>query len=172
MKDLRKLYQECLKELDDIGIKYGKISIIKENSRLTRTWGYCKRLPYPSHSWEDNRYEINISSRLLSDDVDDVHVKDTIIHEILHTCKNSLNHGAEWKRLANIVNEHYPQYNIKTRTSSSEKKIDDDIEFKYIIECSSCHHQWKYRKKTKVVKFCEALKCPLCKTETLHLIKE
>lgn len=169
MKNLEKLYKECLLELDAIGIQYGKIASIKENSRLTKTWGNCRRISPRNTKWEDCSYEIKISSRLLNDSVDDNAVKNTIIHEILHTCENCLNHGNTWKIQAEKVNREYPQYNIKRTTSFSEKGISENDEYKYIIECSTCHRKWRYRKKTKVVNMHEFLKCPFCKTTTLTL---
>ena len=42
MKDLNKLYCECIKELDSIGVKYGNIVSVVVNTRAKKRWGQCK----------------------------------------------------------------------------------------------------------------------------------
>ena len=168
MKNLDKLYKECLKELDDINIKYGKIVSISSNNRLTRTWGRCKRFATYSQG-EEYTFTIEISSRLLKDNVSDDATKNTIIHEILHTCKNCQNHGMQWQKMAEEVNKHYPKYNIKRTTSHTEKGISEEDEYKYVIECNLCHRKWKYRRKTRVVEQCKNIECPACHKYSLKL---
>lgn len=166
MKDLQKLYNECLQELNNIDIEYGVIRSISINNRLTRTWGLCRTF-YENGC--DKVFRIDISSRLLKDDVDDIATKDTIIHEILHTCEGCQNHGKEWKKQAEKVNKEYPQYHISRTTSTTKKGISDENEYKYIIQCKTCKKKWKYRRNTNVVKKCKFLDCPICHTKTLEL---
>ncbi len=111
MKDLNKLYCECIKELDSIGVKYGNIVSVVVNTRAKKRWGQCKIVRNAS-CWADRRYEISVSSRLLEDNIPDKGTKETIIHEILHSCYGSNNHGPEWKNNVNLVN-HKLGYNIK-----------------------------------------------------------
>lgn len=128
--------------LIDCGIDYGNIDEVKVNSRLTRVWGNCGYTKYAS-DWERCSYVINISSRLLSDDVSDNALMDTLIHEILHTCRGCMNHGGRWKKLASIVNAKFG-LNIKRCTSSEEKHIKEDpIIYKYAVKCPRCGHVYK-----------------------------
>lgn len=113
MKDLNKLYCECIKELDSIGVKYGNIVSVVVNTRAKKRWGQCKIVRNAS-CWADRRYEISVSSRLLEDNIPDKGTKETIIHEILHSCYGSNNHGPEWKNNVNLVN-HKLGYNIKKK---------------------------------------------------------
>ena len=158
MKNLQKLFEECMEEVTLVGIEPGKIIKIEENTRFKKTWGKCYLV-----SKLDNTYRIEISSRLLEDTVDDISVKNTIVHEILHSCKNCMNHGPEWKKVADIINRNYPQYNIKRLTSSKEKGIEFNPDnFKYVLECKECHNQFGYHRMSKVVKNYKRFKCAKC----------
>lgn len=140
MKDLQKLFKECKEELDCIGIKYGCIESITINTRAKKRWGQCK-ITLNSQYWENRIFSINISERLLHDDISDNSCKNTIMHEIIHTCEYCFNHGSEWKHIADIVNDCYSFYNIKRCTSSEEKGINEEIEkkeSKYILRCTKC----------------------------------
>ena len=163
MKNLQEVYKECLKELDDINIKYGNISAIYTNARFKSTWGKCRL------DKKHNTYKIEINPCLLNDDISDISLKDTIIHEILHTCKNCLNHGTEWKRLANIVNKKYPQYHIKRTTSAKEKEVEH--EYKYILECTLCKRRIGYHRISNAVKHPEYYTCKCSRKSKLMRIK-
>lgn len=151
MKDLQKLFNECKKELDDIGIKYGNIVKLEVNYRFKKTWGQCSYV-----NKNENKFKIEIAAKLLQDDIDDISTKNTIIHELLHSCKDCMNHGNEWKRLANIVNKKYPQYNIKRTTSNKSKGIEyEDKDFNYILECKKCGNKLYFSKMCKRIIYAE-----------------
>lgn len=138
MKNLRNLVLECKTMLDELGIKYGYIESVTINTRAKQRWGQCK-ITLNSQYWENRIFSINISDRLLQDDVSDIAIKNTIIHEILHTCEGCFNHGTEWKIMADIINTHYKEYNIKTKTSTEEKGIEEDVtQYKYVLRCKKC----------------------------------
>ena len=80
------------------------------------------------------------------DDIDDIATKTTVMHELLHSCDNAMEHKHEWLRLANKVNQAYG-YNIKRCTSASEKMTDEQIKRynkpvehtkTYICRCNEC----------------------------------
>lgn len=157
MKDLQKLFKECKKELDYIGIKYGRIESITINSRAKKRWGQC-RITLRSQSWENRIFSINISERLLQDDITDNACKNTIMHELIHTCNNCFNHGSEWKHIADIVNDFYSFYNIKRCTSAEEKGINEEIEKKesrYILRCKCCGKLFYKDRMCNVVRYPE-----------------
>ena len=114
MKDLLKLVRECKEELDAIGIEYRTVRNWTVNTRSKRRWGQCKVV-------SSDVFDINISVRLLADQVSDTAAKDTIIHELLHTVEGCLKHTGKWKALAEKVNRAYPQYHIKRATTEEEK---------------------------------------------------
>ncbi len=106
MKDLKLLVDECIAELNSIGINCGRIRNIEINTRAKSRWGQCKTV-------KTGVFDIEISARLLDDNVDDLAAKNTIIHELLHTVKGCHGHTGKWKILAEYVNKKFTQYNIK-----------------------------------------------------------
>ena len=139
-KDLWKIAVECIEELEAINIQVGKILSFEINYTANRRWGQCCRKPNGWHT-------INISYKLLANDVDIKALKDTLFHELLHTCDGCMNHGTRWKNYADRVNKAYG-YNIKRCTSAEEKNIEDDREklAKYKFVCEDCG-QVIYRQK-------------------------
>ena len=134
MKDLTKLFNECLKECSKLGIRYGNIVEVTINTRAKKRWGQtCRRA---------DGFHINISSVLLRDDVSDEATKDTIMHEILHTVDGCFDHKAKWQTMADKVNKAYG-YNVKRCTGAWEKGIDSSLmetthNKTYIIKCEKC----------------------------------
>lgn len=119
MKDLWEIKQECERELDKIGIKYGMVTGIKINNRLKACWGRIKK-----HKLENGNYtyQIEICKDLVHPTTPIISLKETIIHELLHSCEGGWDgHRGEWKVLANKVNKAYPQYNIVTGQTIEEK---------------------------------------------------
>ena len=144
---------DCKTELDNLDIEYGFIQSVTVNTRAKKRWGMCTEEG-------EGIYKIEISSKLLKDDVEDIHAKNTIIHEILHTCDGCLNHGKEWQRLANKVNNAYG-YNIKRTTSYAEKGIERPTA-NYIVKCPCCNAKWEYMRMTKTVQFPNKYQCSKC----------
>ena len=65
-------------------------SKVAVNSRAVRRFGCC--------IVKDNKFYIEISSKLL--DAPEQMRKQTLAHEILHTCPGCKNHGNRWKQYA------------------------------------------------------------------------
>ena len=139
MKDLQMIATECIRDLNAIGIyPHCKAEDFSVNTRAKQRWGQCRK--------KGDKYSINISNRLLYDDIDDMATKTTVMHELLHSCDNAMEHKHEWLRLANKVNRAYG-YNIKRCTSASEKMTDEQIKRynkpvehakTYICTCGKC----------------------------------
>lgn len=155
MKDLQELAFRCRAELASLQIPYGKVKIWSINCRAKARWGLCKKLP-------DGTYEIEIAKALLQDDVDDIAVKNTIIHELIHTCPGCFKHTGKWKQYADRVNRYLPQYNIKAATSEIEKGVAIERKapvYRYCLKCSSCGTEIKRQKKTAVIEHPEHYRC-------------
>ncbi len=135
MKDYEKLQKDCINELRHLGIKLGSISAWKINNRAKSRWGLCQMN-------SDGTYSIEIAYRLLSDDnISEKACKETIIHELLHTCKGCMRHTGKWKYYAEVVNQVYG-YNIKRITQGYEKGVENysvnEMSIKYIFTCGKC----------------------------------
>lgn len=157
MKDLIKLANECMTELDAIGIQYGKINNWSVNTRAKSRWGYCKCVP--------GGFEIQISNRLLADNVPDIHTKNTIMHELLHTVPGGLSHTGKWKILANKVNAKYG-YNIKRTTSEEEKGLESrevkERPVKHQYRCKGCGQTIERTRESKFTKYYDKYTCGAC----------
>ena len=165
MKDLNKLFNECKAELDSIGIQYGNIVSIEVNYRAWKRYGHC-RVVKRAKNWEDNLYSINISSFLLAGDVPDESVKNTIIHELLHSCKDCMNHKREWKKQADVVYRKLG-YKIKRTTSYEEKGLDESVMvpqrgYKYVFRCQGCGAEVKRMRRSKFTENHTSYKCKRC----------
>ncbi len=166
MRDLMEMAIECMDMLDGIGIQYGNLLDITPNTRARRRWGQCKSVP--------GGFTININADLLDERNDINGLKDTILHELLHTVSGCMNHGEKWKRLAEMVNKKYGMH--ISRTNSAEDKgvtyrrdpywhyevtyrVNNNV---YLIKCQCCGHTYKRMKKSKVVQHPELFRCGRC----------
>ena len=119
---LQKLYQECIQELENIGIQItnnkdiGQIEI-KLSKRNNKRYGACKQLE-PDKStmyiekikrkryvkyWKYNKHIIEISPWVM--ELQDKVIKNTIIHELIHCMPNCNDHGEIFKKYAKYINQ-------------------------------------------------------------------
>lgn len=145
-RKLLELKDDCMYELDSIGLAdmIGEIETWYVDKRATRRLGVCKHRKSMGYVYNN----IGISSWLLKD-FDEKTIKNTIIHEILHTFEGCNNHGYKWQKYADIVNTKLG-YNIK-RLSSLEticenNDIDynkyENVHYKYKGTCKKCGYVW------------------------------
>lgn len=160
MKNLYRLLVECEQELKALGIEYGHIDSIEPNSRAQSRWGQCRRISSPYGV----RYKININQKLLQDNVEDIHVKETILHELLHTCEGGMSHTGVWKANADKVNKAYG-YKIKREDSYKDKGLEAPVKNvvpKYILRCTKCGATINRQRMSDVVKHPEYYRCAKC----------
>lgn len=151
MRDLQQYISICQYELASIGIQCGAIEEIKVNTRAKRKFGLCQK--------SNNGYIIEISYILLYEQNPELALKNTIIHELLHTCEGCFNHGVQWQVLADKVNKHFG-YHIQRIDS------DDDIgivynpcKYKYVLKCKKCGSEFKRMKRSNFVAHPEYYRC-------------
>ena len=156
MHDLKSALNECKKELDALNIPYGPVVSITPNTTAASRWGQCRRL-------YNGTYTINISTRLLRENVPINGLKSTIMHELLHTCPNSFNHGKTWKRYAEQVNSKYG-YNVQRCDTSNDKgvvEIISDVKFAY--KCLGCGAIVVRNRASNFTKHPENYRCSACR---------
>lgn len=112
MRDLIDFTIQCMNELDRIGIPYGNVIDVTIKTRAKKRWGQCRKVP--------GGFTININVVLLDEKNDVDGLRNTIFHELLHTCPDCWNHGTQWKAYAAMIRRELG-YNIQ-RTSSAEEK--------------------------------------------------
>lgn len=165
---LEKLYKECIDELGKIDIHildektYGKIDINLSNKSPKR-YGCCKQ-ECPDKKYKKVRkyknrkvisyqkfklHHIYVSRWVM--ELNDVIIKNTIMHELIHCIPFCNDHGIEFKKYANYINEKLG-YNI---SRVGNKKVDyknSNIEYKenevynYKVKCVKCGQTF-YRKR-------------------------
>lgn len=165
MRDVNVIAIECMRELENIGIKCGNVIKIDINTRAKKRWGQCRKI--------GNNYIIEVNQILLREDTDIDGLKNTIIHELLHTCKGCMKHTGEWKQLAEKVNRYYG-YNIKRCDSADEKGISEEQKkkiqteraaarkVKYTFKCTCCGQKVERYRESKFTKYPELYRCAVC----------
>ena len=171
MRDLEAVAIECMEMLDKINIKYGNIKSITINTRARARWGQCKKIP------GTKEFTININQDLLDERNSVDGLKNTIIHELLHSVEGCMNHGPKWKKQADIVENTYGIH--ITRTSSAEDK---GIEYRrsksvrqstgklYIIECERCGYQYRHQRMSKSVQHPDWYGCGRCNGSLVRIM--
>jgi len=97
-----------------------------------------------------NNEEITIGiSRLLFKD--DQELKNTILHEMIHTIVGCCNHGMLWKQYATIVTKATGHEITRTGCVSSIIKKEMVGKAKYIVTCDKCNRKIYRYKKSKLV---------------------
>lgn len=175
---LNKLYGECIKELQSIGIDIlnekliGKIDI-QLSKRKTKRYGCCKQeKPERKTRYLENgiikygkfnKHTIEISSWVM--ELKDEIIKNTIIHEIIHCMPYCNNHGNEFKKYAKYINQKL-NYNITRVGNKVEDYKKSNIEYKekenykYKIECKTCGQTFFRKRLSK--NFTRKYRCGKC----------
>ena len=145
---LQRLAKESEKELQAIGLG----DKLKSDIKYTINYKAKKRLGQCCE-----KRNINISSWLLEIG-DDHDIKNTIIHEILHTFEDTIGHKEKWQYYARYVNNR-TDYHI-TRTTSINKIYEKankvrptrEIHYRWKITCTKCGKVfYRQRINTKVL---------------------
>ena len=130
MKDYMSLYKICRDELKRIGVDTSDNIEVKITKKTSVFGQYIRK---------NGMETIEISNSLLKDDIPDVAIKDTIIHELLHSVAPYDGHKGKWKMLANKVNASYPVYHIQRTGSKTDYGMKPDMfEYRYLIRCKKC----------------------------------
>lgn len=179
---LNNIYNECLKELKDIGIdilnnKNVGIIDINISKRNNKRYGCCKQEEPDKGSkivekkgfkkivkyqiYKKHHIEISPWVLKLNNDI----IKNTIIHELIHCLPYCNNHGKEFKKYAKYINQNLG-YNIATLGNKKEDYIKSNIQYnenelyKYKIICNKCGQEF-YRKRLNK-NFLRKYRCGKC----------
>ena len=137
-RKLADVYKECVGELDAIGVPYGTVTEVTVNYRAKSRWGQCVR---------DNArgtFTINIRCDLLMEYASEKGLKETILHELIHTCPHCMNHGPEWVKWVELVNDCYA-YAIKRANTAEDKGMAAEYYEAIKIEREQKRMNAKYR---------------------------
>lgn len=130
MNDFNSLMRDVKNEMLAVRIPVSdKISpVVHINTRAKKRFGQC--------IFRNGMFTIELSAILL--EAPERSCRQTLAHELIHTCKGCDNHGAIFKKYAQVMNRTYG-YNIKCTNTAEEMGVAGmKAEPKYIIECTSC----------------------------------
>ena len=145
-EQVTKMLEEERVNLEKIGIPISK-DICPEIrfAKATSWYGMCEPRRY--HNGRMYKFRICFSEYHLASD--EKSVRNTIIHELLHTCPDCLNHGPKWQKYAAVVNAKM-SYDIKrcggdkeSAAESLAKGREEKYGMGHLLECKKCGAQWK-----------------------------
>ena len=151
--------EECKEELRALNIEFAENVYFEINTRAKSRFGRCRKVC----SW-NNEFTIEITDMLLEKNVPTKSLKNTIIHELLHTVDGCMNHKSKWKNLANKVNNAYG-YDIKRASSFEERGVKMEIapkKINYMFKCKGCGQTIKRTRKSKFTEFYNYYTCGCC----------
>ena len=147
---INELLAEVIEQARALGIPVSEdiVPEVRLNRRATGRFGCCIR--------RAEIYTIELSERLLK--ARETAVRQTLAHEVLHTCRGCANHGARWKSYAARMNEAYG-YAI-ARTDTCEKLgVEDTVQARYLVVCTRCGAQFRRSRKSRLVEHPERYRC-------------
>ena len=143
MQTLQRHLDYCKKLCESENVPIQEVTEIKLNYKSVSRWGLCTRIA-------PDKFEIEISERLL-DSVESLNGLDnTILHELIHTCDGCFNHGPLWKKYAARFEKH--GFHITRCNSAEEKGVTvDESQYKWKVVCNVCGTESFYTRKTQTV---------------------
>ncbi len=100
---------------------------VKINRRAVNRLGCCRR--------QGGGYVIELAARVAEGEEESC--RETLAHELLHTCPGCQNHGGLWKEYARQMNKVYG-YNIRRVAAEGTTESIQPRPFKYIVRCEEC----------------------------------
>ena len=140
-------------ELRALGIPLSRriLPRVKVNTRARRRLGCCYARP-------DGTFEIEVSARLREDPAA---LRQTLAHELLHTCRGCRNHGETWKAYAARVNQALGMDIARLAPAGEEEparlRVDQP---KYLLRCTACGKLIPRSRLSKAVKQPWRYRCP------------
>jgi len=145
-----KLLQEVIAEAKRINIPISNniLPEVKVNTRAKNRFGCCKK--------KGNSFQIEIASFM--NQAKEIDIRETLAHEILHTCKDCFNHQLQWQAWAYKMNREYG-YSINTVGDAVAMGIAIPMKRNYVLVCQKCNNEIVKERMCKVVKHPEKFHC-------------
>lgn len=101
------------------------------NTRAKGRFGQCKK--------RGNKFTIEIS--FLLEQTEDHYIKQTIAHELLHTCPDCFNHQSQWQQYSRKMNKAYGYDISRTNTCDNLGIAQTQKQRNYVIVCQGCKRE-------------------------------
>ncbi len=165
------LINECINELNALHIDISDSILFKTNTGFSR-FGFCKKTPKGV-----TKYVIAINKWF----IEDIAIKETIMHELVHTVDGCYNHGKKFHDLAYLISETYNSnisvignYKLDERAyknKGSKRRVFEadnfDPKTMVMMYCPSCKRQFAIKK--NAIKINMRWVCKKCNKRLLYL---
>lgn len=150
MNDINALLKEVIRDARTLKIPVSRLIApeVVINTRAKMRFGCCRK--------KGLGWVIEISDRLL--DADEKIVRETLAHEILHTCHGCQNHQRKWKDYAAMMNEAYG-YEIKRTGKAEDMGVTPEKIARYALKCEKCGLILTRTRRSKVINHPERYRC-------------
>lgn len=141
--------EHCASQMLALGLKPAEKITYQLNHRAKKRLGLCKKV--------GNAYTIEISAFL--NEADEKAVETVLYHELLHTCRGCMDHGALWKKYAALLGESLGL--SITRCTKVEGEVGKAFQ-NYSITCQGCGYVFYRQRKSKVIQNPQWYRCSHC----------
>lgn len=125
---------------------------VQINRRATGRFGACIRRP-------DGSFVIELSDRLVT--APELSCRQTLAHELLHTCYGCQNHKKRWHTYADKMNEAYG-YRIMRTDTPEALGVEMDKSEKYVAVCVACGMEFPRTRRSRLISHPEYYRCSKC----------
>lgn len=169
--------EHCERLLERLNIQTTMVSDVFVLDDIEDCWGLCHEIE------KGKEYQISINISLIDLAFQNIAIFgketfqckaliETIMHELLHTIRGCFDHGKKWHYFVNKVNQAY-KLDIKVADTFFEKDVRKEVYFagyNYILECSNCHLDWRYKTRCKRYREYENYRCPNCGSKIIQIV--
>ena len=121
---------------------------VRVNRRAVTRFGCCIR--------REGGYLIELTERLL--EAPEGACRQTLAHELLHTCPGCRDHGVRWKAYAGQMNAAYG-YTISRTGTCDQLGVEDIRPIRHLVVCTKCGRQFPRARRSPLVAHPERYRC-------------
>ncbi len=150
MNDCESLLQQVIAEAKDLGIPVAE-SIqpqVEINRRAVARFGCCR--------YRTGGFVIEVAERVALGP--EAACRETLAHEVLHTCWGCRNHGKRWKAYAARMNEAYG-YHISRVSTSTDLGVEEPRQARYVLRCEACGVELQRFRASRLTEHPERYRC-------------
>ena len=108
---------------------------------------------------KDGTFWIEIAEVLVT--ADEFACRQTLAHEVLHTCYGCQNHKQRWRHYADLMNQAYG-YHIARTESLERLGIERKSNARYLVECTQCGAEIPRVRRSRLIDHPEEYRCAKC----------
>lgn len=150
MMDVDGLLAQVIGEARALGVPVSKniVPHVSLNTRAVARFGCCVR--------RGESYSVELSARL--PEAGERAVRETLAHEVLHTCRGCRDHGERWKSYAARMNAAYG-YRIARTGTWEALGLTDQKPVNYLLVCQGCGLEIPRTRLSNLVRHPERYRC-------------